>query len=160
VISGRSRSTGLDYSSTDPAFEDKLVDVVGLYLDPPAAAVVLCFDEKTQCQALDRTQPSLPLKAGRAKTMTHDYRRHGTLDLFAALNVATGEVLHQTRKRHTANDVLAFFRWIDLLCPATWRSTSCWTTSRPTRPRRSQSGSRTPADPDGTCTSPPPRPRG
>ncbi len=100
--------------SNDPRFEEKLVDVVGLYLDPPERAVVFSFDEKTQVQALDRTQPSLPLKAGRAKTMTHDYKRNGTIDLFAALNVGTGEVLHQTRKRHTANDVLAFFKWIDL----------------------------------------------
>ncbi len=104
--------------SNDPNFEAKLVDVVGLYMDPPERAAVFSFDEKTQCQALDRTQPSLPLKAGRAKTMTHDYKRNGTIDLFAALNVATGEVLHQTRKRHTANDVLAFFKWIDLHVPA------------------------------------------
>src|SRR5512135_780495 len=104
--------------SNDPDFEAKLVDVVGLYLNPPARAVVFCFDEKTQCQALDRTQPSLPMKPGRANTMTHDYKRHGTIDLFAALNVGTGEVLHQTRKRHTANDVLAFFKWIDLHVPA------------------------------------------
>ncbi len=103
--------------SNDPAFEAKLVDVVGLYLNPPERAVVLSFDEKTQCQALDRTQPSLPLKTGRARTMTHDYKRNGTTDLFAALNVATGEVLHQTRRRHTAEDVLAFFRWIDLHVP-------------------------------------------
>jgi transposase len=100
--------------SNDSRFEEKLVDVVGLYLDPPERAVVFSFDEKTQCQALDRTQPSLPLKPGRARTMTHDYKRNGTVDLFAALNVGTGEVLHQTRKKHTANDVLAFFRWIDL----------------------------------------------
>lgn len=100
--------------SNDPRFEEKLVDVVGLYLDPPERAVVFSFDEKTQVQALDRTQPSLPLKAGRARTMTHDYKRNGTVDLFAALNVGTGEVLHQTRKRHTSEDVLAFFKWIDL----------------------------------------------
>ena len=79
--------------------------------------MVFSFDEKTQCQALDRTQPSLPLKPGRARTMTHDYKRNGTIDLFAALNVGTGEVLHQTRKRHTATDVLAFFKWIDLHVP-------------------------------------------
>jgi transposase len=103
--------------SKDPDFEAKLVDVVGVYLDPPERAVVFSFDEKTQCQALDRTQPSLPIKPGRAKTLTHDYKRHGTIDLFAALNVGTGEVLHLTRKRHTANDVLAFFRWIDLHVP-------------------------------------------
>jgi transposase len=99
--------------SSDPHFETKLVDVVGLYLNPPAAAAVFCFDEKTQVQALDRTQPSLPMVPGRAGTMTHDYRRNGTTDLFAALNVATGEVLHDTRSSHTGRDVLAFFRWID-----------------------------------------------
>src|SRR5437870_6613353 len=99
--------------STDPDFEEKLIDVVGLYLNPPERAVVFSFDEKTQCQALDRTQPSLPIKPGRAKTMTHDYKRNGTIDLFAALNVGTGEILHRTRKRHTANDVLSFFKWID-----------------------------------------------
>ena len=103
--------------SNDPRFEAKLVDVVGLYLDPPERAVVFSFDEKTQCQALDRTQPSLPLKAGRARTMTHDYKRNGTTDLFAALNVGTGEVLHQTRKSHKGADVLAFFKWIDLHTP-------------------------------------------
>ena len=100
--------------STDPDFEAKLVDVVGLYLDPPERAVVFSFDEKTQCQALDRTQPSLPIKPGRARTMTHDYKRNGTVDLFAAMNLATGEVLHDTRRRHAGGDVLAFFRWIDV----------------------------------------------
>ena len=103
--------------SNDPAFEAKLVDVVGLYMNPPERAVVFSFDEKTQCQALDRTQPGLPMKPGRGRTMTHDYKRNGTVDLFAALNVATGEVLHQTRKRHTGDDVLAFFKWIDLHVP-------------------------------------------
>jgi transposase len=99
--------------STDPQFEEKLVDVVGLYVNPPERAVVFSFDEKTQCQALDRTQPSLPMKRGRAGTMTHDYKRNGTVDLFAALNVGTGEVIHACRKRHTAADVLAFFKLID-----------------------------------------------
>jgi transposase len=103
--------------SNDPSFEEKLVDVVGLYLNPPERAVVFSFDEKTQCQALDRTQPSLPLKTGRARTMTHDYKRNGTTDLFAALNVGTGEVIHQTRRAHAGKDVLAFFRWIDLHTP-------------------------------------------
>lgn len=103
--------------STDPRFEEKLVDVVGLYLNPPERAVVFSFDEKTQCQALDRTQRSLPMKKGRAKTMTSDYKRNGTTDLFAALNVGTGEVLHQTRKTHKGTDVLAFFKWIDLHTP-------------------------------------------
>jgi len=99
--------------SNDPHFEEKLIDVVGLYLDPPKRAVVFSFDEKTQVQALDRTQPSLPMKPGRAGTMTHDYKRHGTVDLFAALNVATGEVVSDYRKRHTGADVLAFFKKLD-----------------------------------------------
>ena len=103
--------------SDDPDFEDKLVDVVGLYMDPPKRAVVFSFDEKTQVQAMDRTQPSLPLRPGRAGTMTHDYKRNGTIDLFAALNVATGEVITHTRKGHTAADVLAFFKQIDRAVP-------------------------------------------
>lgn len=103
--------------SNDPHFEEKLVDVVGLYLDPPKKAVVFSFDEKTQVQALDRTQPSLPIRPGRAGTMTHDYKRHGTVDLFAALNVATGEVITDYRRRHTAKDVLAFFKKIDRQVP-------------------------------------------
>ncbi len=103
--------------STDPHFEDKLVDVVALYMDPPEKAVVFSFDEKTQCQALDRTQPSLPLRPGRAATMTHDYKRNGTTDLFAALNITTGEVITECRKRHTAVDVLAFFKKVDRSVP-------------------------------------------
>jgi len=103
--------------SRDPDFEAKLVDVVGLYLNPPEAAAVFAFDEKTQVQALDRTQPSLPMIPGRAGTMTHDYRRNGTTDLFAAMNLATGEVLHDTRARHSGRDVLAFFKLIDLHVP-------------------------------------------
>ena len=78
--------------STDPNFADKLRDIVGLYVDPPAHAVVLSVDEKNQIQALDRTQPGLPLKKGRAGTMTHDYKRNGTTTLFAALNVLDGTV--------------------------------------------------------------------
>ena len=103
--------------STDPDFEAKLVDVVGLYLNPPERAVVFSFDEKTQCQALDRTQASLPMKPGRANTMTHDYQRNGTTDLFAASNVATGEVLYDTKPRHRAKEVLSFFKLIDLHVP-------------------------------------------
>lgn len=103
--------------SNDPRFEEKLVDVVGLYMDPPEKAAVFSFDEKTQVQALDRTQPSLPIKPGRAGTMTHDYKRNGTTDLFAALDVATGEVLTECRDRHTANDVVAFFKRIDKSVP-------------------------------------------
>jgi transposase len=103
--------------SNDPDFEAKLVDVVGLYLNPPERAALFCFDEKTQVQALDRTQPSLPMVPGRAGTMTHDYKRHGTTDLFAALNMATGEVIYDTRPKHTAKDVLAFFKLVDLHVP-------------------------------------------
>jgi transposase len=103
--------------SNDPRFEEKLVDVVGLYMHPPERAVVFCFDEKTQVQALDRTQASLPLRPGRAGTMTHDYKRNGTTDLFAALNVGTGEVLYDCKKGHGAAEVLRFFKLIDLHVP-------------------------------------------
>ncbi len=99
--------------SNDPDFEAKLVDVVGLYMNPPEKAVVFSFDEKTQCQALDRTQPSLPMKRGRGQTMTHDYKRNGTTDLFAAMNIATGDVIYDTKPRHSAKEVLAFFKFID-----------------------------------------------
>jgi transposase len=103
--------------SADPDFEAKLRDVVGVYLNPPARAVVFSFDEKPQGQALDRTQPSLPMRRGRAKTMTHDYKRNGTTDLFAALNVGTGEMITECRANHTAADVLAFFKRIDKTVP-------------------------------------------
>jgi transposase len=103
--------------SNDPRFEEKLVDVVGLYMDPPDRAAVFSFDEKTQVQALDRTQPSLPMRPGRGGTLTHDYKRHGTTDLFAAMNIATGEVLYDTKRSHKATDVLAFFKLIDLHVP-------------------------------------------
>lgn len=103
--------------SNDRRFEEKLVDVVGLYMNPPERAMVFCFDEKTQVQALDRTQPSLPMKPGRAGTMTHDYKRNGTTDLFAAMDIATGKVLYDCRRRHTGADVLAFFKLIDLHVP-------------------------------------------
>ena len=84
---------------------------------PYARAVVFSFDEKTQCQALDRTQPSLPMKPGRAGTMTHDYKRNGTIDLFAAMNIATGQVLTDLHKGHTGTDVLRFFKHIDASVP-------------------------------------------
>jgi len=99
--------------SNDPQFEDKLIDVVGLYLDPPERAVVLCMDEKSQIQALDRTQPSLPMKPGRTGTMTHDYKRNGTTTLFAALDVATGAVIGQCLPRHRHEEFLKFLRTID-----------------------------------------------
>ena len=103
--------------SNDPQFEEKLVDVVGLYLNPPKRAAVFSYDEKTQCQALDRTQPSLPMKPGRAGTMTHDYKRNGTIDLFAAMNLATGQVLTDCGKGHAGSDVLRFFKQIDAAVP-------------------------------------------
>jgi len=96
--------------STDPALEAKVRDVVGLYLDPPAGAIVLSVDEKTQIQALDRTQPMLPMRPGQVERHTHDYERHGTTCLFAALEVGTGRVTTDTRDRHTGDDFLAFMR--------------------------------------------------
>ena len=103
--------------SGDPRFEEKLVDVVGLYLNPPENAIVLCMDEKSQIQALDRTQPSLPIKPGRAGTMTHDYKRHGTTTLFAALDVLTGSVIGQCLPRHRHIEFLKFLRTIDREVP-------------------------------------------
>jgi transposase len=99
--------------STDPQFEQKLVDVVGLYMDPPEKALVLCVDEKSQIQALDRTQPGLPMKKGRCGTMTHDYKRHGTTTLFAALNVLDGTVIGSCKKKHRHEEFLAFLKEID-----------------------------------------------
>lgn len=96
--------------SRDPNFAAKVRDVVGLYLNPPQNAVVLSVDEKTQIQALERTQPLLPLKPGKVGRRTHDYARHGVLDLYAALNVVTGEVTHRTTDRHTSKDFLAFLK--------------------------------------------------
>jgi transposase len=103
--------------SNDPRFEEKLIDVVGLYLNPPEKAVVLCMDEKSQIQALDRTQPSLPIKPGRAGTMTHDYKRNGTTTLFAALDVLTGAVIGQCLPRHRHNEFLTFLRTIEREVP-------------------------------------------
>jgi len=103
--------------STDPRFEEKLADVVGLYLNPPERAIVLSVDEKSQIQALDRTQPSLPIKPGRAGTMTHDYKRNGTTTLFAALDVLTGSVIGQCLPRHRHSEFLTFLRTIDRSVP-------------------------------------------
>jgi hypothetical protein len=103
--------------SHDRHFEEKLIDVVGLYLNPPDQAVVLCMDEKSQIQALDHTQPSLPLKKGRAGTMTHDCKRHGTTTLFAALNVLKGTVISRCLPRHRNSALLKFLRTIDREAP-------------------------------------------
>ena len=99
--------------STDPEFVAKLEDVVGLYVAPPEKAVVFSVDEKSQIQALDRTQPGLPMKNGRAGTMTHDYKRNGTTTLFAALNVATGEVIDECMPRHRHDEFLLFLKKLD-----------------------------------------------
>ena len=96
--------------SKDPNFEEKLRDVIGLYLNPPEKAVVFCVDGKSSIQALDRTQPGLPMKKGRCGTMTHDYKRHGTSTLFAALNAATGEVIGACKKRHRHEEFLSFLK--------------------------------------------------
>jgi transposase len=103
--------------SRDPRFVEKLEDIVGLYMSPPEHALVLCCDEKSQVQALDRTQPGLPLKKGRAATMTHDYKRNGTTTLFAALSVLDGQVIGQCLQRHTHAEWLKFLRKIDRETP-------------------------------------------
>ena len=99
--------------SRDAKFLEKLTDVVGLYLNPPQQAIVLCVDEKSQIQALDRTQPGLPIKKGRGGTMTHDYKRHGTTTLFAALEVLSGRVVGQCHERHRHQEFLRFLRRLD-----------------------------------------------
>ena len=101
--------------SNDPHFAEKVQDIVGLYLNPPDKALVFSVDEKSQIQALDRTQPGLPLKKGRAGTMTHDYKRNGTTTLFAALDVKTGEVIGECMPRHRAKEFLRFLKKIDRL---------------------------------------------
>lgn len=103
--------------SKDPKFAEKVADVVGLYLKPPANAVVLSVDEKTQIQALDRTQPLLPLRPGQIERRTHDYKRHGTASLYAAFDVASGKVLGRVTRRHTAKDFLRFLEEIERRTP-------------------------------------------
>ena len=101
----------------DPSFEAKFWDVIGLYLNPPEKALVLCCDEKTQCQALERTQPGLPLGIGHIRTQTHDYKRHGTITLFAALNYLDGKILSRTETRHTHVEWLRFLKQIQRETP-------------------------------------------
>lgn len=103
--------------STDPFFAEKVIDIVGLYLNPPDTAMVLCVDEKSQTQALERTQPMLPLGLGYVEGVTHDYIRHGTTTLFAALDVATGQVLTQCKPRHRHQEFLQFLKHIDANVP-------------------------------------------
>jgi len=104
--------------SADPLFIEKVRDIVGLYLNPPTKAMVLCVDEKSQIQALDRTQPMLPLAPGVAVRRTHDYKRHGTTSLFAALDIATGRVIGELHRRHRSKEFLAFLRTIEASVPA------------------------------------------
>jgi transposase len=104
--------------SNDPQFAEKLNAIIGLYLAPPEHALVLCCDEKSQIQALDRTQPGLPLKRGRGQTMTHDYKRNGTATLFAALNAATGKVISLCQQRHRHQEWLKFLRLLEDATPA------------------------------------------
>ena len=103
--------------SNDPHFVEKLVDVVGLYLDPPEHALVLCVDEKSQIQALDRTQKSLPIYPGRCETMTHDYKRNGTTTLFAALDMLEGRLIGQCMPRHRHQEFIKFLKQIDAETP-------------------------------------------
>jgi transposase len=103
--------------STDPLFIDKVRDIIGLYLNPPVKALVLCVDEKSQIQALDRTQPILPLAPGIPERRTHDYQRHGTTTLFAALDIATGKVIGELHRRHRAKEFLQFLRTIEANVP-------------------------------------------
>jgi len=103
--------------STDPFFVEKVRDIVGLYLNPPDKAMVLCADEKSQVQALDRTQPMLPLGLGYVEGVTHDYKRHGTITLFAALDIASGQVLTQCKRRHRHQEFLQFLHHIDANVP-------------------------------------------
>src|SRR5271170_3288759 len=118
--------------SRDPAFATKLADVVGLYIDPPAHAVVLGIDEKSQIQALDRTQPGLPIKPGRCQTMTHDYKRHGTTTLFAALSVLDGMVIGRCMQRHRHIEFIRFLNAFEREVPADKPVHACSTTTRPT----------------------------
>lgn len=104
--------------SKDPKFEEKFWDVIGLYLDPPERSIVLCCDEKSQCQALERTQPGLPLGVGHIQTQTHDYHRHGTITLFAALNYLDGKLISRTENRHTHVEWLRFLKQIDRTTPS------------------------------------------
>jgi transposase len=103
--------------STDPHFEEKFWDVIALYLDPPERALVLCCDEKSQCQALERSQPGLPLGLGEIRTRTHDYRRHGTITLFAALSYLDGKLIHRLEAHHTHVEWLRFLKQIDRETP-------------------------------------------
>src|SRR5205807_5715330 len=104
--------------STDPFLVEKVRDIAGLYMNPPDKAIVLCVDEKSQVQALDRTQPILPMRPGLPERRTSDYERHGTTSLFAALDIATGNVIGQCHRRHRHQEFLKFMRTVDQAVPA------------------------------------------
>ena len=140
--------------SSDPFFVDKVRDIVGLYMDPPLKAMVLCVDEKSQIQALDRTQPILPLAPGIPERRTHDYMRHGTTTLFAALDIATGQVIGELHRRHRSTEFLQFLRTIEANVPAQLDVHLVMTTTARTRPLRSRHGLQD--TPGSTCTSRPP----
>ncbi len=144
--------------SKDPQFTDKVRDVVGLYLDPPERALVLCVDEKTQIQALNRTAPTFPKLPGTPERASHDYVRHGTSSLYAALDLATGKVIGSLHSRHRAIELGSSCARSTPRFPPTSKSTSYWTTPRPTRPRRSNAG--WPRILASSCTSPRPAARG
>ena len=141
--------------SNDKRFEEKFWDVIGLYLNPPDKALVLCCDEKSQCQALERTQPGLPLGIGHIRTKTHDYVRHGTLTLFAALNYLEGKLITRLAARHRHQEWLAFLKTIDERPRAISPSTSSPTITPPISIPRSPDGST--ATPAFTCTTRRPR---
>ena len=144
--------------STDPFFVEKVRDIVGLYLAPPERALVLCVDEKSQIQALDRTQPLLPMRPGQAERRTHDYERHGTISLFAALDVATGKVIGRCYRRHRPREFLKFLRAIDAEVPRELEVhlvMDNYATHKTPAIRAGSPGGRT-----GTSTSPRPAPRG
>jgi transposase len=140
--------------SSDPQFIEKVYDICGLYLNPPERAVVLCVDEKSQIQALDRTRPILPMLPGTPERATHDYKRHGTSSLYAALDLTTGKVIGRLHERHRAIEFTSSCRQSTVRSPPISMCTSCWTTAPPTRPRRSGAGSR--STPGSCCTSPRP----
>src|SRR5207245_8263155 len=120
-----------------PKFEEKVRDVVGLYLHPPERAVVLSVDENSQIQALDRTAPILPLRPGLPERQTHDYKRHGTTTLFAAFNILNGKVIGRCLPRHRGREFIRFLRELEKEYRPIWISTSSWTTTAPTRARPS-----------------------
>src|SRR6266542_3406640 len=144
--------------STDPQFIDKVRDVVGLYLDPPDKAVVLCVDEKSQVQALDRSQPVLPMMPGMPETRTHDYARNGITSLFAALDMATGKVIGALRRRHRSVEYASSSSKSTRKSLPTSTCTSSATTTPPTKPTSSKTG--WPPTPASTSTSSPPAPPG